>query len=343
MKLYINENFESTTSIGAEFNPQTDLLNVIPDVMQDLSQYSGAVPVADPYVSSPYENLEALGMLFTVASNDIHTIHVNACGKDFMRLHLDADELYKQLSEYADTCFEMCCEDGHFINSINDATEILKDRYTPVESGVSFELVEGVQKIIDILNFVVGSIAETYNEQISDVQSTLDEWSRYLSSKMNYFLARVLTNNIIANESIMARSSRPGKRRKGICEHLDHLKLGQSYTMFCQVEDHIDDYNCDLYNIKKGDYIIRDFQWGHLPNGGNKGYIPYEVTDIEYVDMPEGMGYNIESNDEKVQEDNYDRRVRIELNDGYETHYVVAQVGRANGMFHKLKKSSIQK
>jgi DNA-binding ferritin-like protein len=155
MKLYINEDFESTTSIGTEFNPPIELLNVLPDAVQDLSQYGGAVPVADTYVSSPYENLEALGMLFTVASNDIHTIHVNACGKDFMRLHLDADELYKQLAEYADTCFEMCCEDGHFINSINDAAEILKDRYTPVESGVSYELVEGVQKIIDILNFVV--------------------------------------------------------------------------------------------------------------------------------------------------------------------------------------------
>ena len=115
-----------------------------------------------------------------------------------------------------------------------------------------------------------------------------------------------------------------------VCEHLDKLKLGQSYTLFCQVEDHIEDYNCDPINLKAGDYIIRDFQFGHLPNGGNKGYIPYKVVDVVYDDISDKGGY-------------YDRRTRLELDDGEDYFYVVCQNDRFNGMFHKLKNSSIQK
>jgi hypothetical protein len=116
-----------------------------------------------------------------------------------------------------------------------------------------------------------------------------------------------------------------------VCEHLDKLKLGQSYTMFCQVEDHIDDYNVDPLTLKEGDYIIRDFQFGHLPNGGNKGYIPYKVNAIVYDDVSDKSGY-------------HDRRTRLELTDDVDDpFYVVVQNDRFNGMFHKLKKSSIQK
>jgi len=300
------EDFESTTSIGTQYNPP---------------------------VENIYENLEALGMLFTVAANDIHTIHVNACGKDFQTLHLEANDLYQTLDGYMDTVFEMCCEDGHYIHSINDAKELLSDKYPEFTvSECPFELIEGVQTIINILNFVIGSIKETYDVLPSDIQSTMDEWLRYLNSKMNYFLGRILQGaKAIAptNESMMNRSTRRN-RRKFVCEHLDKLKLGQSYTLFCQVEDHIEDYNCDTVDLKKGDYIIRDFQFGHLPNGGNKGYIPYEVIDIEYDRDDHTGGY-------------WDARKRLHLFDGYEDFYIECYNERFNGMFHKLKKSSIEK
>lgn len=300
------ENFESTTSIGTQY---------------------------DPPIENIYENIEALGMLFTAASNDIHTIHVNACGTNFNTLHLDADDLYKTLAEYADTAFEICCEDGHFIHSINDCGSLLNDNYPHFNVGsTGFEIIEGVQYIINILNFVIGSIKETYDILPSDIQSTMDEWLRYLNSEMNYFLGRILQGAKAiapANESMMNRSTRRN-RRKFVCEHLDKLKLGQSYTLFCQVEDHIEDYNCDTVDLKKGDYIIRDFQFGHLPNGGNKGYIPYEVVDIEYDRDNNINGYR-------------DVRKRLHLYDGYEDFYIECYNDRFNGMFHKLKKSSIEK
>ena len=63
---------------------------------------------------------------------------------------------------------------------------------------------------------------------------------------------------------------------------------------------------------------------------GNKGYIPYEVIDIEYDREEDTQGY-------------YDARKRLHLFDGFEDFYVECYNERFNGIFHKLKKSSVKK
>lgn len=326
MKLVV-EDFDSTTSIGTDNNPisvfeQGDFSEYIPYADMD-----GAVSS----VGDVYEDLEALGFVFMLASNDIHTIHINACGKDFTRLHLETDELYKKLNEFSDTCLEICCEDGHFIYNLNNAKDYLTQWDIEVPDKESFDLISGIETTVSILNNVVVAVKELYPDVSSDIQSTMDEWLRYLSSKMNYFLGRIIQkcNKTRTTESMMLRNTRHDKK-KCVCEHLDYLKLGEPYKMFCQVEDHIEDYNCDTVTLKPGDYIIRDFQFGHLPNGGNKGYIPYEVVDIEYDRDDDKGGY-------------WDSRKRLHLYDGYEDFYIECYNERFNGIFHKLKKSSVKK
>ncbi len=321
----ISEDFESTTSIGTEYDPPVFESG-------DFDEYAKDIEVIDTTgepVVSVYENLEALGFVFLLASNDIHTIHVNAKGKNFTRLHLEADELYKQFGDYGDTCLEMCCEDGHFINSINDAKSLLGWHDYDINK-VGFTLETGIPMIIQILDDVASAITEFYDEASSDIQSTLDEWIRYIDSKKNYFLGRIMqeSKKRSTKESIMLKNTRHD-RKKTVCEHLDYLQLGKSYKMFCQVEDHIEDYDCDTVSLKKGDYIIRDFQFGHLPNGGNKGYIPYKVIDIEYDRDDDNGGY-------------WDARKRLHLYDGKEDFYIECYNERFNGMFHKLKKSSVK-
>lgn len=281
--------------------------------------------------SSTYEDLEALGFVFMLASNDIHTIHINACGKEFTRLHLATDELYKLLNDYSDTCLEICCEDGHFIHNLNNAKDVLTQWDIEVPDCEGFNLMDGVDATISVLNNVVVAITELYPDVSSDIQSTMDEWLRTLKSKMDYFLGRILqeAKRRSVKESMMLRNTRHN-RVKCVYEHLDHLKLGQSYKMFCQVEDHIEDYNCDTDSLKKGDFVIRDFQFGHLPNGGNKGYIPYEVVDVVYDRDEQGSGY-------------WDARKLLLLSDGEDSQYIEVFDERFNGIFHKLKKSSIQK
>lgn len=338
MKLRISEDVEFTSDIqgidNITFEPDTDAFGNVMSSPEVCPDCGCETCVCGEQEFNMYECLEALAFVFLLASNDIHTIHVNACGDNFKELHVEADDLYKILGEYSDTCFELSCEDGHFINSLNDAKELVD--WNCYDCGCkSFNNQTGTQAIIDILHEVTIAISELYPDVPSDIQSTMDEWTRTLNSKMNYFLGRVVEVNHIfsqANEGIMSQYITRKNRMRGlVCEHLDKLKLGQSYTMFCQVEDHIDDYNVDPLTLKEGDYIIRDFQFGHLPNGGNKGYIPYKVNAIVYDDVSDKSGY-------------HDRRTRLELTDDVDDpFYVVVQNDRFNGMFHKLKKSSIQK
>lgn len=288
-------------------------------------------PIPDSVVGVDTEccndSLETLGYIFTLASNDVHTVHINACGENFTELHEKANEIYDTLGDYADTAFEMYCEDGSYIHNINDAREIVGDLWTVSIGDGPFTLDDGVRAMSVVLNTVNEYISSIYGNYSSDIQSTFDEWKRYLTSQMKYFISRITQCGSQGyTEGVMSASVR--RKRKPICEHLDHLKLGQSYTLFCQVEDHIDDYNCDPLTLKKGDYIIRDFQFGHLPNGGNKGYIPYKVVEIEYDRDDDISGY-------------HDKRKRLHLFDGYEDFYIDCYNDRFNGLFHKLKKSSV--
>ena len=296
-----------TEDYGSEFSP-------IPDSAIGVESYGGS--------------LETLGYILAIASNDVHTIHINACGENFTELHEKAYEIYHKLWDYSDNAFEMYCEDGSYIHNINDAKSIVGDLWTVNIGDSAFTLETGVQAMSLVVNTVVEYISSIYGDFPSDIQSTLDEWTRYLTSQMKYFIGRITQcNSGSYNESIMSASVRR-KKFPILYEHLDKLKLGQSYTFFGQVEDHIDDYNCDTATLKKGDYIIRDFQFGHLPNGGNKGYIPYKVVDIEY-DRDEDNGCY------------WDARKRLHLFDGYEDFYIECYNERFNGIFHKLKKSSV--
>jgi DNA-binding ferritin-like protein len=148
-----------------------------------------------------YEDLEALGFVFILASNDIHTIHVNACGENFKELHESCDELYKLLNDYADKCLEMCCEDGHFIHNINSAKELIDGWENRDISNKGYNICKGTQIVIDVLHDVTISIQELYPYVTSDIQSTMDEWTRTLNSKMNYFLGRVVEVNHIFSQT----------------------------------------------------------------------------------------------------------------------------------------------
>lgn len=271
--------------------------------------------------------LQNIGNIFTAAGNSVHTIHINSCGDNFQELHEKAQEIYDYFFNCADQCYEMCCEDGHFIEDINNLSENLPIQLPRVDA-IGYDISTGSQTIITYLHEISLYLAENYDVFTSDIKSVLDEWIRFIKSQMNYFLGRIQQGGVQL-ESIMLKNTRHD-RKKNICEHLDYLELGKSYRNFCQVEDHIDVYDCDTEDLKEGDYIIRDFQFGHLPNGGNKGYIPYEVTSITEDRDDHTGGY-------------WDRRKRLELFDGNDYHYIVCEMGRFNGMFHTLKKSSIRK
>ena len=188
MKLYVKEDFDSIG--GNEVIFTSDMDNISGDVeftpdSCETDVYGNCITNADIIQDveadieenefSMYEGLEAIGFIFMLASNDIHTIHINACGENFKELHESADELYKLLSDYSDHCLEMCCEDGHYIFSLNDAKELLSDCWTCYDCGDRpFTIKEGTKAIIDILHNVTIALAELYPDCDSDVQSVMD-------------------------------------------------------------------------------------------------------------------------------------------------------------------------
>lgn len=60
-------------------------------------------------------------------------------------------------------------------------------------------------------------------------------------------------------------------------EQLEKFELGKCYPDFHLLEPFIDEWDVDVKNLKVGDIVIRDWQFGHLKN---TGYIPLEVVEI---------------------------------------------------------------
>ena len=69
------------------------------------------------------------------------------------------------------------------------------------------------------------------------------------------------------------------KRRKEQIqtEGLTNFEIGKCYSDFNMIESFIEEYDADLTSVKIGDILVRDWQYGHLPN---TGYRPIEVVDI---------------------------------------------------------------
>lgn len=69
-------------------------------------------------------------------------------------------------------------------------------------------------------------------------------------------------------------------RHESYCEpevKLKSVQIGKSYPDFCMFEDIITDYDIPLTEVKKGDVIIQDYQFGHVKR---TGYTPALVVDV---------------------------------------------------------------
>lgn len=81
-------------------------------------------------------------------------------------------------------------------------------------------------------------------------------------------------------ESVLSSTQQIRNRKKqdvneGIS--LSCYEIGKRYPDFEMLEAFIEEYDVDPTTLKVGDVIIRDWQYGHLPN---TGYRPYVVTEV---------------------------------------------------------------
>jgi DNA-binding ferritin-like protein len=103
-----------------------------------------------------------------------------AKGNDMMKLHLLAEELYKELIEEIDTLGELMVEKCGTVKGLDFA-------WNPVTTR-EYEFQESLVIIKDFIQNYVDTIDYAYCNQTSDVQSTFDEWLRFWNKQMNYFI-----------------------------------------------------------------------------------------------------------------------------------------------------------
>ena len=90
-------------------------------------------------------------------------------------------------------------------------------------------------------------------------------------------------------ESVLSPTQQIRNNRRNVSEgmSLSCYEIGKRYPDFEMLESFITEYDVDPTTLKEGDIIIRDWQYGHLPN---TGYRPMRV--LEEFD---GVSITVES------------------------------------------------
>ena len=123
------------------------------------------------------------------------------------------------------------------------------------------------------------------------------------SDDFSYLADYAISKKDTITESVMNMAIRKHYKERSVCtESLESFEVGKRYPDFEMLEPFIINYDVDLNDLEVGDIIIRDWQYGHLPN---TGYIPMEVLDITdraiLVYTNEGQHYI--SNDRGISKD----------------------------------------
>lgn len=98
---------------------------------------------------------------------------------------------------------------------------------------------------------------------------------------------------------------------------LEGYEIGEKYSDFHMIEEFISDYDVDLTQVKVGDILVRDFQFGHLRN---TGYTPLKV-----VETFNGMSIKVQGTDNRIYSICADPHISKDT------------------VFHKLDKNSLMK
>lgn len=116
---------------------------------------------------------------------NLYMIHWLSYGDDMMKLHTLAEDLYSELIVQVDALGELIVEQTGTIPDIHQIGDVFEIK--------NYTFQEGIILISDMIQQYIDYIDVAYINQNSDVQSTLDEWLRYWTKQMDYFLKRQIS------------------------------------------------------------------------------------------------------------------------------------------------------
>lgn len=146
---------------------------------------------------SVYEAAAKVGYAFTVISNNMKHIHLNACGPKFKEIHDKGESYYYWFSENADWAFELASESATVkLDNPTRAKEHCEDVEVEQESTYGFEEANhAFLKNIDIALEKVKTLREAAESIRPDIQSKCDDMSQYLNKESKYFIRKKLNNS----------------------------------------------------------------------------------------------------------------------------------------------------
>lgn len=148
-----------------------------------------------------YEKAAKLGYVYTVISNNMKHIHLNACGKKFEEIHRQSEEYYHHFNYGADHLFELAAESPMVkLDNPTRAKEHVEDIEVETDEQYNFE--KAMSKMSENLNKAIEYAKDTRaaaEGARSDVQSFLDDQLSYLNKQANYFIRKKLMGDDVAD------------------------------------------------------------------------------------------------------------------------------------------------
>lgn len=114
------------------------------------------------------------------AYRNLYILHWMSSGNDMMKLHNLSEEMYDELKDEIDTVGELLVEKQGTVPQLDFPCD-----YIPVQK---YDFQVGLDQIKSLIQMYIDCIDYAYCNQVSDVQSTLDEWLRYWNKQLNYFV-----------------------------------------------------------------------------------------------------------------------------------------------------------
>jgi DNA-binding ferritin-like protein len=129
-----------------------------------------------------------LGKVLNQSANNVKTIHFNAVGSHFDRLHQIAGDLYDELSEDFDTAVEMYLESSETAIAENPNTY---EAVIPFIENKKYNFEDGIRELGNIIHEVIEYIEEAFSEtdDEGDKNFLADMKQRY-NKHLYFFMTR---------------------------------------------------------------------------------------------------------------------------------------------------------
>ena len=140
-----------------------------------------------------FDKIAKAGYAYTLISNNMKYVHLNASGKKFREIHGMADNYHIHFRYMSDALFELASESPSIkLDNPIRSKEHCED--IEVETASIYDFNSAMKVFSNNLKLALEYIEEIREEASSrtDIQSKMDEETSYLNKELNYFIRKMM-------------------------------------------------------------------------------------------------------------------------------------------------------